>query len=84
VTCKVPNVENHCCSTFTASHEGVTERNGNGNGNLLLDGKLCQLMDHDRDMLHVYRLVLNAGGHGKCTVSVSPKGTEACGRLWSG
>lgn len=44
--------------------KGVTERNGNGN--LLLD---WELMDHDRDMLHFYRLVLNAGGHGKCTVS---------------
>ena len=26
-------------------------------------------MDHDRDMLQVYRLVFNEGGHGKCTVS---------------
>ena len=23
----------------------------------------------DRGMLHVYRLVLNEGGHGECTVS---------------
>jgi len=26
-------------------------------------------MDHGRDMLHVYRLVCNEGGHGECTVS---------------